>query len=90
MAEHGSEPPVPVPTVAPEVPAAFAPTGSNGLVTASFLVDHKGNVQETAVVKSSHRELEESGDQGHQEVAVQTGHERRCGGGGAGDDPAKI
>ena len=46
--------------VAPEPPASFARNGVTGLVTVTFLVDDKGNVQDPSVVKSSHRELEES------------------------------
>ena len=58
-ADEKTEPPVPVRTVAPEVPSKFAQSGSVGLVTIKFLVDEKGNVQEPTVVKSSHSELEE-------------------------------
>lgn len=58
-AEDGTEPPVPVRTVAPEVPRDFASGGSAGLVTVSMLIDEKGNVQEPNVVKSTHHELEQ-------------------------------
>lgn len=54
-----TEPPVPVRTVAPDVPSSFSRSGSVGLVTVNFLVDEKGNVQEPTIVKSSHAELEE-------------------------------
>ena len=57
-ADEKAEPPVPVRTVAPEVPAEFARSNSTGLVTVNFMVDDKGNVQEPKVVKSSHVELE--------------------------------
>jgi protein TonB len=58
-ADEKTEPPVPVRTVAPEVPPNFSRGGAAGLVTVSFTVDDKGNVQEPKVVKSSHPELEE-------------------------------
>lgn len=56
-ADEKSEPPVPVRTVAPDVPQNFARTGGSGLVTVSFLVDEKGQVQDAAVEKSSNPEL---------------------------------
>lgn len=56
-ADEKSEPPVPVRTVAPEVPQNLARTGGNGLVTVSFLVDEKGVVQDASVEKSSNPEL---------------------------------
>jgi protein TonB len=59
-AADGSEPPVPVRTVPPEIPPDFARQGSSGLVTVNFLVDEKGQVQDASVEKSSHRELESS------------------------------
>jgi len=58
-ADEKTEPPVPVRTVAPEVPSSFSRSGSVGLVTVNFLVDEKGNVQDPTIVKSSHPELEE-------------------------------
>lgn len=58
-AEEKPEPPVPVRTVPPEVPSSFLRGGEAGLVTLTFLVDDKGNVQTPSVVKSTHRELEE-------------------------------
>lgn len=58
-ADEKTEPPVPVRTVAPDVPSSFSRSGSVGLVTVNFMVDEKGNVQEPKVVKSSHAELEE-------------------------------
>lgn len=58
-ADEKTEPPVPVRTVPPDVPASFARSGSVGLVTINFLVDEKGSVQEPTIVKSSHAELEE-------------------------------
>ncbi len=57
-ADEKSEPPVPVRTVAPDVPSEFARSNSTGLVTVNFLVDDKGNVQEAKVIKSTHTELE--------------------------------
>ena len=59
-ADEKTEPPVPVRTVAPEVPRSFAKGGVSGLVTVGFTVDEKGNVQDAKVIKSSHQELEES------------------------------
>ena len=59
VADEKTEPPVPVRTVAPEIPFAFARSGVSGLVTVSFTVDDKGNVTDEKVVKSSHQELEE-------------------------------
>jgi len=58
-ADEKTEPPVPVRTVAPDVPSSFSRSGSVGLVTVNFLVDEKGNVQDPTIVKSSHAELEE-------------------------------
>ena len=59
FADEKTEPPVPVRTVAPDVPRNFARGGTAGLVTVGFIVDEKGNVQDPKVVKSSHPELEE-------------------------------
>ena len=56
-ADEKAEPPVPIRTVAPDVPSSFSRSGSVGLVTVKFLVDEKGNVQEPTIVKSSHAEL---------------------------------
>lgn len=58
-ADDKTEPPVPVRTVAPEVPEGFTRGGKPGLVTIGFTVDDKGNVQDATVMKSSHAELEE-------------------------------
>lgn len=58
LADEKTEPPVPVRTVAPEVPPDFARSGVTGLVTISLTVDDRGNVQDEKVIKSSHRELE--------------------------------
>lgn len=58
-ADEKTEPPVPVRTVAPDVPASFSRSGSVGLVTVNFVVDEKGNVQDPTIVKSSHAELEQ-------------------------------
>jgi protein TonB len=58
-ADEKSEPPVPVRTVAPEIPQSFARSGESGLVTVSFLVDEKGQVQDAAVEKSSNPDLNE-------------------------------
>jgi protein TonB len=60
LAEEKTEPPVPVRMVAPEPPASFSRSGATGLVTVTFTVDDKGNVQDPSVVKSSHHELDES------------------------------
>ena len=59
LADEKTEPPVPVRTVAPEVPMGFARLGLTGLVTISLTVDDKGNVQDEKIIKSSHHELEE-------------------------------
>ncbi len=58
-ADEKTEPPVPIRTIAPEVPESFARAGNPGLVTVSFTVDDKGNVQDATILKSSHSELEE-------------------------------
>jgi protein TonB len=59
-ANETTEPPVPVRTVAPDVPLAFSRSGADsGLVTVRFLVDEKGNVQDATVEKSSDQELEQ-------------------------------
>jgi protein TonB len=58
-AQEKSEPPVPVRTFPPEVPVSFSRGGSAGLVTVRFLVDVKGAVQEAAIEKSTHHELDE-------------------------------
>ena len=58
-ADEKTEPPVPVRTVAPDVPSSFSRAGNVGLVTVNFVVDEKGNVQDPTIVKSSHAELEE-------------------------------
>jgi periplasmic protein TonB len=49
----GTEPPVPVRTVAPKFPEEMRRSGSAGLVTVSCLIDEKGNVTEPKVVKAS-------------------------------------
>ena len=59
LADEKAEPPVPVRTVAPDVPPSFTRAGVPGLVTVSFTVDDKGNVTDEKVIKSSHTELEE-------------------------------
>ncbi len=59
FADAKTEPPVPVRTVAPDVPHSFSKTGEQGLVTVGFTVDEQGNVQDPKVIKSSHPELEE-------------------------------
>lgn len=58
-ADEKAEPPVPVRTVAPEVPPEFARGGTAGLVTVSFTVDERGNVTGEKIVKSSDPVLEE-------------------------------
>jgi periplasmic protein TonB len=50
---EGTEPPVPVRTVAPKFPDEMRRNGSSGLVTVSCLIDEKGNVTEPKVVKAS-------------------------------------
>jgi protein TonB len=49
----GTEPPVPVRTIAPKFPDEMRRTGSSGLVTVSCLIDEKGNVTEPKVIKAS-------------------------------------
>jgi len=49
----GTEPPVPVRTVPPKFPEEMRRSGSAGLVTVNCLIDEKGNVTETKVVKAS-------------------------------------
>ncbi len=53
LAADGTEPPVPVRTVAPTFPDAMRRNGTSGLVTVSCLIDEKGNVTEPKVVKAS-------------------------------------
>lgn len=53
LAADGTEPPVPVRTVAPKYPDEMRRLGSSGLVTVSCLIDEKGNVTEPKVVKAS-------------------------------------
>ena len=50
---EGTEPPVPVRTVPPKFPEEMRRSGSAGLVTVNCLIDEKGNVTETKVVKAS-------------------------------------
>lgn len=50
---EGTEPPVPVRTVAPKFPEEMRRAGNSGLVTVSCLIDEKGNVNDPKVVKSS-------------------------------------
>jgi protein TonB len=52
-AAEGTEPPVPVRTVAPKFPDDMKRAGTSGLVTVSCLIDEKGNVTEPKVVKTS-------------------------------------
>ncbi len=49
----GTEPPVPVRTIAPKFPDEMRRAGNSGLVTVSCLIDEKGNVTEPKVVKAS-------------------------------------
>ena len=49
----GTEPPVPVRTVAPRFPEEMRRSGSPGLVTVSCLIDEKGNVTEPKVIKAT-------------------------------------
>ena len=58
-AEDKPEPPVPIRTVAPDVPASFTRSGESGLVTVKFTVDEKGVVSEPVIVKSTHHSLDE-------------------------------
>lgn len=53
LAADGTEPPVPVRTVAPKFPDDMKRLGTSGLVTVSCLIDEKGNVTEPKVVKAS-------------------------------------
>ena len=58
-ADGKMEPPVPVRTVAPEIPRDFTRSGGSGLVTVSFMVDEQGAVQEPKVEKASDQMLAE-------------------------------
>jgi len=53
LAEGKIEPPVPVRTAAPDVPAEFVQDGRPGLVTVNFIVDEQGAVQDAKVEKST-------------------------------------
>jgi len=53
LAADGTEPPVPVRTVAPKFPDDMKRLGTSGLVTVSCMIDEKGNVTEPKVVKAS-------------------------------------
>ncbi len=59
LADGKMEPPVPVRTVAPEVPSALSRSGGSGLVTVNFLVDEQGAVQDAKVEKTSDPTLDE-------------------------------
>lgn len=58
-ADGKMEPPVPVRTVQPEVPADFSRSGGTGLVTVNFLVDEQGAVQDAKVEKTTETSLDE-------------------------------
>jgi len=53
LAADGTEPPVPVRTVAPKFPDEMRRIGTSGLVTVSCLIDEKGNVTEPKIVKAT-------------------------------------
>lgn len=53
LAADGTEPPVPVRTVAPKFPDDMKRLGTSGLVTVSCMIDEKGNVTEPKIVKAS-------------------------------------
>jgi protein TonB len=53
LAADGTEPPVPVRTVAPKFPEDMKRQGTSGLVTVSCMIDEKGNVTDPKVVKST-------------------------------------
>jgi len=53
LAEGKIEPPVPVRTAAPDVPAEFVQDGRPGLVTVNFIVDEQGAVQDPKVEKTT-------------------------------------
>lgn len=59
LADGKMEPPVPVRTVAPDVPHELSRSGGSGLVTVNFLVDEQGAVQDAKVEKASAQMLEE-------------------------------
>lgn len=59
FADGKMEPPVPVRTVAPEVPYQFSRSGETGLVTVNFLVDEQGSVQDPKVEKTTAPILDE-------------------------------
>jgi periplasmic protein TonB len=50
---EGTEPPVPVRTVAPKFPDEMRRQGNSGIVTVSCLIDEKGNVMDPKIVKAS-------------------------------------
>lgn len=52
-AADGTEPPVPVRTVAPRFPDEMKRVGTSGLVTVSCTIDEKGNVNDPKVVKAT-------------------------------------
>jgi protein TonB len=58
-AADGTEPPVPVRTVAPKFPENMRRDGTSGLVTVSCLIDENGNVTDPKVVKSSNEAFSE-------------------------------
>jgi protein TonB len=53
LAADGTEPPVPVRTVAPKFPDEMKRLGTSGLVTVSCMIDEKGNVSDPKIVKAS-------------------------------------
>ncbi len=59
FAADGTEPPVPVRTVAPRFPEEMRRSGSAGLVTVSCLIDEKGNVTEPKVIKATNEAFSE-------------------------------
>ena len=53
-ADDALEPPVPVRTVAPKYPTELKRDGIAGVVSINCIIDEKGNVTESKVLKSSH------------------------------------
>jgi protein TonB len=58
FADGGREPPVPVRMIKPEYPYTMKSQGIAGVVLVKCLIDEKGNVVETQVVKSSNLDFE--------------------------------
>ena len=58
-ADGKTEPPVPVRTVPPDIPAEFSRGGGTGLVTVNFLVDEQGGVHYAKEATTTEKSLDE-------------------------------